>query len=142
MSGELVPPAPAPSSFPELVEWFDRFSLALVRLAPYTLREIREAVAAFDRGLATHLGPQLRGAPVAPGLSDRPRTREELLAREHAWFRTSLEQLRWFLGIVEQEDHGGHRQALGQYGRLLAEALRRHLADEPTAPAAPGSGKA
>jgi len=43
---------------------------------------------------------------------------------------TSIEQLWWFYRVVEGEDHGGHRQALGQYGRILAEALRRHRAEE------------
>ena len=133
---------PAPSTLPELVEWFDRFSLALVRLAPYTLEEIQQVIAVFVRRVEAHVGPPAHGAPGGTGPPDRPRTREELLRREHAWFRTSLDQLRWFLGIVEQEDHGGHRQALGQYGRLLAEALRLHLADEPGVPATAGSGKA
>ncbi len=52
------------------------------------------------------------------------------LAADHERFRTSVQQLWWFYAIVEREDHGGNRQALGQYGRLVCEALRRHRAEE------------
>ncbi len=56
--------------------------------------------------------------------------RAGLLMEEHERFRQSLDQLAWLRGIIDREDHGGHRQALGQYWRLVLEALRRHLDDE------------
>jgi hypothetical protein len=42
--------------------------------------------------------------------------------------------LRGLLRIVERDDHGGNRQALGQYGRILAEALKEHRALERPVP--------
>lgn len=54
----------------------------------------------------------------------------ELLRREHRIFPGSLEQLRWFHLLVVRDDHGGNRQALGQYLRIFHEALARHVADE------------
>ncbi|HXW66425.1 MAG TPA: hypothetical protein VEL82_00850 [Thermoplasmata archaeon] len=135
-----------PEDFDEFVEWLDRFGRALVLLDERPLPEVgavvadaaarvRDHIRTFDRVL---LGPA-EGA-IARGESSR-------LIADHRWFETSLEQLDWCYGIVAREDHGGHRQALGQYARLLAEALRRHRARERarstrdrTAPTAVGPG--
>jgi len=134
---------PAPPSFDALVDWFDRLSTDLVLLAEYPLGGVGAAAAEFDRQVRNHLSEfevRLR--------SRRPRTPAErdahaLLHADHAWFEVSLDQLRWFLSIVAHDDHGGHRQALGQYGRVLAEALRRHRREERAVipePAADGPG--
>jgi hypothetical protein len=117
--------SPSPSEIDPLIGWLERASDGLVHLEPYGLEELRAMVRRVAEVVATHtreFDPRL-GATLRP--SDRPAT-GALLRADHAWFSVSLEQMAWFFGIVENEDHGGHRQALGQYGRLLAEALRRH----------------
>jgi hypothetical protein len=116
---------PSPSELDPLIGWLGTASDGLVHLEPYQLSELRAMVQQVARVVAAHsreYDARLGGAPPPGG---RPATWAFLRA-DHAWFSVSLEQLAWFFGIVENEDHGGHRQAMGQYGRLLAEALRRH----------------
>ncbi len=69
--------------------------------------------------------------------------------RADGW-QEAVIQLHWLLGIVERDNHGGNRQALGQYGLLVAESLRQHLQlPDPApgsvtwspAPALPGVGR-
>lgn len=105
-------------------ERFERFATELVRLEPFPLEEVRTTVERFAADLERHL--EARPAGSAGGRPVRPRR----LEAEHERFRSSIEQLLVLLEVVAGDDHGGHRQALGQYGRLVAEALRRHLADE------------
>jgi hypothetical protein len=134
---------PPPGDLDELVEWFERASTALVLLELYPLEDLRRMVGAVSRAV--------RGHPRAydDRLGARPPSGADagtwaMLRADHAWFRESVEQLAWFLRVVENEDHGGHRQALGQYGRLLAEALRRHRVLEEGflgAPSRTGSGE-
>jgi hypothetical protein len=119
-----------PPEFDDLIEWFELVSYNLVLLADYRMDQIRAAVAVMDAGLSAHLA----GAPSleSPG-SDGIRAEsalERVLASDHVWFESSREQLAWALGVVDGDDHGGNRQALGQYGRVLTEALRRHRRDE------------
>ncbi|MGI0155038.1 MAG: hypothetical protein ACREDE_02715 [Thermoplasmata archaeon] len=119
-----------PSDFDDLVDWFDRISTSLVLLEEYALPEVRAAIRVFGRAVRDHVhafDPALAPAARAPSALAGARA---TLRSDHARFSISLEQLDWFLGIVEHEDHGGHRQALGQYGRVVAEALRRHRAEE------------
>jgi hypothetical protein len=111
-------PSRPPRPIDPLLEWADRFGGELVRLADYPIADLRGAVAALDRALRAHAA------------EDAARGRPPLLEEEHRRFLTSIDQLHWHLGIVERDDHGGHRQALGQYLRLVAEAGRRHRADE------------
>jgi hypothetical protein len=73
----------------------------------------------WDPWLTAHGGFRVPGA-AAP----------RILQHEHDWFVGSIDQLEWFLRIVEEDQHGGNRQALGQYWRLLLEALDRHITDE------------
>jgi hypothetical protein len=139
-----------PEDLDDRVDWFERVSTNLVLSEEYALADVRAAVVALRLSLSTHSAepvPDLSGRDPVPGLRDRAR----LLAADHAWFGRSMEQLDWFLGIVEREDHGGHRQALGQYGRILAESVQRHRRDEreylaglgsrPLAPGAPSKAK-
>jgi hypothetical protein len=52
------------------------------------------------------------------------------LRREHAMFESSFFELDHYRERAKVDPHGGNRQALGQYWRLVLEALERHLADE------------
>lgn len=121
------------------VEGFDRLANSLVRLEPLPFQQVRREVERFAGEVERHLVGAAPGAWPPPQGPDRaPRDR---LAAEHERFRSSVEQLRGLLDVIEGDDHGGHRQALGQYGRLLAEALRLHLADEARQePSSPSPG--
>lgn len=112
------------------MDWFERVSYALVLLGDFPLADVRFAVDAFATALEAHL---VGLPPPAARRASRRSNRQDLatvVASDHEWFRTSVEQLRWFLEVVERDDHGGNRQALGQYGRVLAEAVQRHRRDE------------
>jgi hypothetical protein len=133
------------SSLEAEVARFERFAHGLVLLEPLPRPAVRAEVDRFVRSVEQHLD---RAAALGRESAPRSRARtadERLLGREHQRFRTSLAELRGLLAVVEADDHGGHRQALGQYGKILAEALRVHLNDErrrtPTEGAAPVSGK-
>lgn len=119
-----------PTELDPLVDWFDRFSTRLVLLDEIPLARVREAVAAMVAGITTH---RAGGGPSEP--SERARSSglaalRRTLRADHEQLAASVRELGWLLGIVERDDHGGNRQALGQYGRLVCEALRRHRAEE------------
>jgi len=105
---------PAPH-LPELLSWYAEFSRSLVRLSDCSLPQIREAVERMDAALADH--------------ARSPGTTRELEA-DHLWFQETRSQLQWLVGILNREDHGGHRQALGQYGLLVVESVVDHLTRE------------
>jgi hypothetical protein len=113
-------------TFDEFVAWLESVSYRLVLLEEYSLDEVRAAVVTSQRVLTDHMR-----RPV-PEPSDEPESRElyRILGSDHTWFLGSIEQLGWFWSIVAADDQGGHRQALGQYGRILAEAVQRHRRDE------------
>ncbi len=112
-----------------MIDWFERLSYELVLLEPFSLTEVRAALDAFEGEVRAHL--DAAPADERSSAADRePAERATILASDHAWFRTSLDQLEWFYAVVARDDHGGNRQALGQYGRVFAEALRRHRSDE------------
>jgi hypothetical protein len=119
-----------PPEFDALIEWFESVNYRLVLLEEYALSEVQEMVRVVADAVALH------GRIEDPVLSALPRTSPEeetlvrILVADHAWYRTSVEQFEWLLSIVVKDDHGGHRQALGQYGRIFSESLRRHRADE------------
>jgi len=119
----------APTDFDALIDWFELVSYALVLLEEFSLTEIRCAVARIEAAVLAHVSssPTTR-RDLAGG--NRLSELRKVVDADHVWFRISLEQLRWFLSVVERDDHGGNRQALGQYGRLLGESLRRHRRDE------------
>lgn len=122
----------APREFDALVEWVDRVSRNLVLLEAYSLPEVASWVDAVDRAVRDHLSTyrELTLSRSVGRRDDDFATLRRTLEEDHARFRVSLDQLRWFFRVVEEDDHGGNRQALGQYGRVLAEALRRHRRDE------------
>lgn len=126
-----VPPSPV--DLDAIAEWFDTVSLRLVLLADFPRDEVGAAVERFARAVSDHLDS------VPPPVDAASATeRERLLASDHVRFRTSVEQLVGFYPVIEREDHGGHRQALGQYGRVFVESFRRHRRDEgPRLEAAP-----
>ncbi len=115
----------APEEIDPLIRWLQTASDGLVLLASYPREDLQSMVRGVARVVATHCREYDRRLGTPPPSGGRAAT-WALLRADHAWFGVSVEQFAWFLGIVENEDHGGHRQALGQYGRLLAEALRRH----------------
>jgi hypothetical protein len=119
-----------PEGLDALVDWFELVSYNLVLLEGYSLEDVREAVARVAQAIETH-GRSMElslGGPVAASVEGGDLAR--ILNADHVWFRTSVEQLWWFFGVVEREDHGGHRQALGQFGRVLCESVRRHRTEE------------
>lgn len=120
------PAHPPSDSIDTAVERFDHLCVGLVDLDPVPLEDLRRQVGGFVFALEGHL--ESAGSDLPP-----------FLVREHERFATSVEQVRGLLRVVEDDDHGGHRQALGQYGRILAEALRRHRADELVWDAAAGA---
>lgn len=119
-----------PSDLDDLIEWFDRVSYRLVLLEEYPPSDLEAAVARLDEAVRTHIAStESELGPV--GGRDRSRGElRDLLAADHARFPVSLDQLRWSLRRVVEDDLSGHGQALGQYGRVLTEALRRHREDE------------
>jgi len=119
-----------PPEFEAEVDWLERWSYGLVLLEEYPIPDLREAVAEVESSVRSHRATADPWVlPLLGGDEETARGARVVLS-DHAWFETSLDQFWWFFRVVEREDHGGHRQALGQYGRVLAEALRRHLADE------------
>jgi len=115
-----------PEGFDALVDWFELVSYNLVLLEEYPLDEIRKAVARIAQAIDVHERSAGRSPPGPTVTSTELEDLARILAADHDWFRTSVGQLWWFFGVVEREDHGGHRQALGQYGRVLCESVRRH----------------
>lgn len=119
-----------PRSFDAMIEWLEQWSYCLVLLEEYPLRDLRAALTTVERAVRSHRASADRWvAPLRTADAETARG-ARLILSDHEWFETSLEQFWWFFRVVEAEDHGGHRQALGQYGRILAEALRRHRRDE------------
>jgi len=112
----------------ETLERFDQFSLALIRLEPFPLDEVRRSVERFRRAVNHHLLAARSAARDRPATPARPEGGR--LEREHERFQASVDELGQLLLVVEDDDHGGHRQALGQYGRIFTEALRVHRRDE------------
>ena len=125
-----VGPRLPPSELDEMVDLLEHISSALVLLDERPLSEVHAAIRDFGLAVQEHVRTlEPFASPPGPPSSALSEARA-ILRSDHAWFLGSLEQLEWFYRIVEGEDHGGHRQALGQYGRVLAEALRRHRRDE------------
>ena len=119
-----------PSAFDELVDWLENWSYALVLLENYPLSDLRAAVASVESAIRVHREATDPWITSLLGEHEEIARTARVVLHDHTWFATSLDQLEGFLRVVEGEDHGGHRQALGQYGRVLAEALRRHRRDE------------
>jgi hypothetical protein len=112
-----------------LVEWLGEFGDRLVLLEEFSLDEIRSAMRIARERILQHLSsPDLPGSPSA--ITTRGEELHEIVRADHRWFETSLAELVGLVRVVEGEDHGGHRQALGQYARLLATSLARHRRDE------------
>lgn len=119
-----------PSTFDEVVDWLEGWSYGLVLLEEYPLPDLRAAISTVEDAVRAH---RAESEPWVVQLADADEATSRtarVVLHDHRWFVTSLDQFRWFFRVVEGDDHGGHRQALGQYGRVLAEALRRHRRDE------------
>lgn len=119
-----------PTDFDDLIDWLERWSYGLVLLEEYPVVDLRQAVKQVESAVRAHrVATDQWALPLLEGDGEAARG-GKVVVSDHIWFETSLEQLGWFFRAVENEDHGGNRQALGQYGRVLAEALRRHRSDE------------
>ena len=131
-----------PTDLDALVDWFDRLSYSLVLLEEYPPSELAAAVERIDRAVREHVRRVEATWGSAEAVDRTGRELRRLLASDHLRFAASLEQLAWFLHRVTDDSLGGHGQALGQYGRVFAEALRRHREDErgdpPARSSAPG----
>ncbi len=117
-----------------LLQREEAYARRLVLLDEVSPEELETEIARFHTTVllehAERLGPRLDRILRSP---DAGAPRQELarrLAQDHQRLATSENQLRWYLGIVEREPHGGNRQALGQYWRVLLEALERHRDEE------------
>lgn len=119
-----------PSEFDSLVDWLERWSCRLVLLEEYPISDLRTALRTVERAVREHRVLAESWERSLPGVAEEVRNDVTVLLSDHVWFETSLEQFWWFFRVVEKEDHGGNRQALGQYGRVLAESLARHLLAE------------
>jgi hypothetical protein len=121
----LAPPA----EFDPFLVWLAEVSDRLVLLEEFSLEEIRSGMKITRERVLEHLRSSTR-SQSAPGSAPRAQELEAIVRSDHDWFEISLAELAGLVRVVEREDHGGHRQALGQYGRLLATALTRHRRDE------------
>jgi hypothetical protein len=113
-----------------MIDWFERVSDDLVHLGLRPWPEVRGAMAAVDRGVRDHMRALDPILASTVSLTPELTTLRTVLRSDHIRFFISLDQLEGLCRVVDGEDHGGHRQALGQYGRLLAESLQRHRGDE------------
>lgn len=113
-----------------MIDWFDRVSSNLVLLEECPLKDVGTAIGAFAGRVRDHIREYDGRLDAEKGRTPDKADARSVLRSDHARFAVSLEQLDWFYAIVARDDHGGHRQALGQYGRVVTEALRRHRADE------------
>lgn len=121
------PDAVGEEAFDRQIARFERFSVGLVLLEDPGAELLRREVEEFAGAVRAHLGASTRTGLASTGLEDPSN-----LGEEHRRFLDSLEVLSWLLGIVERDGHGGNRQALGQYGKILTEALRLHRDRERT----------
>ena len=110
-----------------ILETFERMSSSLVLLDPYSLDDVARTVMEFRQSVEDHLEGCGRSSETLDDSSGSlpPHRQEE--SSDYAKFAVSLEELNALLEIVRSDDHGGNRQALGQYGKILAEAWRHHL---------------
>ncbi len=113
-----------------IVERFDRICCGLVLGEEHPREEVEASVERLDGAVRAHIGDFEAGVESSVAITDSRRGLRQTIDSDHGRFFVSLEQLRWFYERVETEDHSGNRQALGQYGRVLTEALRRHLREE------------
>jgi len=121
-------PSP-PRGFDGFIRWVGEWSDQLVLLEEIPLEQVRSAVRTTCGRVEEHLR-SVEGWERRLPSPDRAAELVTILRSDHRWFESSLQELSGLLAVVEGEDHGGHRQALGQYGRLLAAALVRHRRDE------------
>jgi hypothetical protein len=113
-----------------IIDDFDRVSCGLVLLEPYGIEEVAVAIRRLCAAVEIHVENRRKNGGVEAGCSVHTSDRSEELEDDHARFQASLAELAALLEIISQDDHGGNRQALGQYGKILSEALRKHLRAE------------
>jgi hypothetical protein len=120
-----------PQDFDEFVRWLGDLCDRLVLLEELPLERVEEAVRVVRPAVTRHAeSPMLRPPPAGVRADSRGDELWEVLCSDHRWFEASMDEFEAVFNVVGSEDHGGNRQALGQYGRLLASALARHRRDE------------
>jgi hypothetical protein len=119
-----------PRDFDALVDWLEAWSYNLVLLEGYSLPHVQRAVHSVSAAVRAHCASADRWLGTIRRDDEEVARGVELVLSDHVWFSASVEEFLGLLHVVEGEDQGGHRQALGQYGRILAEALHRHRRDE------------
>ena len=108
-----------------------RIAEGLVRLAEYPVEALRAEVARAEELLCRrHPASVARVVEEVGGTSVWEFRLSPASARDHPWFEDSVRELGGYLDCVARDPHGGNRQALGQYWRLLVEAVARHAAEE------------
>jgi hypothetical protein len=110
----------------------------LVSLEDYPIEMVEDAVTDLEDVLRGHVSGGAARPPVSAYRDGS--LNAERLEREHLRFRESFRELRFLLTVVRNDNHGGNRQALGQYWRILLEALELHLAEESAPPPPPAPG--
>jgi hypothetical protein len=102
---------------------------ALERLQQLDLPFLANEIARLDQQLIDLHLPHWERVWSRTKAADRE-VRIDRIRSEHVRFRTSIRQLRWSFSIVLSKNHGGNRQALGQYWMLVLDSLLQHLDDE------------
>jgi hypothetical protein len=136
------PAAPSASASPPTfpLDALDRLEASCGRLVKLETQSLEEVEGQLTD---VHTALQLHRQDIAEGRIMIPKTsyaRWRRISMEHEWFEQSFEEFAHLLAVVRKDDHGGNRQALGQYGKLLVEAIRIHLREEHVAEPEPPEG--
>ena len=121
-----VSPATTLSSEPLRALIRDQLAIAdaLVLLESVPLVRLEREVRRLDRALLReHVVRSRVGLRLPGSASKEERQRAERLLADHRLFVTSLEQLHELNVVVATDGHGGNRQALGQYWKILLESI-------------------
>ncbi len=121
----------------QCLERWSSFPEDLVLLRESSIARIEAAESDWREGWGRHVRASERLLDSLPADHRAGTTDAQTLRREHGALVGSLDELSALVEIVRHDGHGGNRQALGQYWRLLREALERHIRDEAELPPPP-----
>lgn len=114
-----IPPGGREASLAEFARGFDALTERVVRLEEQDLPTVERAIEHLEALVDGHFA-----------VCQRPSRPEGRRPTAQAHFALSFGELRSLVAIVHRDGHGGNWQALGQYGRLLAEAILAHLEED------------